>query len=44
LKHSFQLDPYQAEVAGELGRLGVIVQIPREIEKDTKKFDQILGQ
>jgi tetratricopeptide (TPR) repeat protein len=44
LKRSFQLDPYQAEVAGELGRLGVIVQVPREIEKDTKKLDQILGQ
>ena len=30
LKRSFELDPYQAEVAGELGRLGVIVRISRK--------------
>jgi len=29
LRRSFELDPYQSEVAGELGRLGVIVQSPR---------------
>ena len=28
LKRSFQLDPYQPEVAGELGRMGVVVKIP----------------
>jgi tetratricopeptide (TPR) repeat protein len=44
LKRSFQLDPYQAEVAGELGRMGVVVQIPRKTEADTKKFDEILSQ
>lgn len=32
LKRSFQLDPTQSEVAGELGRLGVIVRVPRETE------------
>lgn len=30
LVHSFQLDPKQSEVAGELGRLGVEVKIPRK--------------
>lgn len=32
-KQSFRLDPSQAEVAGELGRLGVIVRIPRDVEE-----------
>jgi len=44
LRRSFQIDPYQAEVAGELGRLGVVVQIPRRTEKDTKQLDKILTQ
>ena len=35
LRRSFQLDPYQSEVAGELGRMGVMVQIPREPKKST---------
>lgn len=30
LRRSFQLDPYQSEVAGELGRMGVMVQIPNK--------------
>jgi len=42
LKRSFQIDPYQAEVAGELGRMGIVVQIPRKIEKNTKKLDKLL--
>lgn len=29
LRRSIQLDPYQPEVAGELGRMGVSVQIPQ---------------
>jgi len=41
LKRSFQLDPVQPEVAGELGRLGVPVRIPRKTEKRTKKIDRI---
>ena len=41
LKRSFQLDPLQPEVAGELGRLGVEVRIPRKTEKRTKKLDRI---
>ena len=32
-KLSFRLDPNQADVAGELGRLGVQVEIPRKTEK-----------
>ena len=41
LKRSFQLDPVQPDVAGELGRLGVEVRIPRKTEKRTKKIDKI---
>lgn len=44
LKRSFQLDPYQAEVAGVLGRMGVVVQIPRKTEKNTTALDKILDQ
>ncbi len=44
LKRSFQLDPYQAEVAGELGRMGVVVRVPRKTQKNTKKFDDILNR
>lgn len=44
LRRSFQLDPYQPEVAGELGRLGVIVQIPRKTEKPSKKLDKALEE
>lgn len=29
LRRSFELDPYQADVSGELGRMGVIVGLPR---------------
>ena len=31
-KRSFRLDPTQSQVAGELGRLGVIVRVPRDTE------------
>lgn len=44
LKRSFAIDPYQAEVAGVLGRLGVVVQIPRKTEANTKKLDKILNR
>ena len=44
LKRSFQLDPVQPEVAGELGRLGVEVRIPRKTEKRTKKIDRIADE
>ena len=42
LTRSFQLNPNQPEVAGELGRLGVEIKRPRKIEKDTRKLDRIV--
>jgi len=44
LSRSFQLNPNQPEVAGELGRLGVAVRIPRKTEKSTKKLDKMVEQ
>ncbi|MEE9370970.1 MAG: hypothetical protein V3W45_05805 [Sedimentisphaerales bacterium] len=44
LARSFQLNPNQPEVAGELGRLGVAVKIPRKIEKRTKKLDKMVEE
>jgi Tfp pilus assembly protein PilF len=44
LSRSFQLNPNQPEVAGELGRLGVAVRIPRKTEKRTKKLDEIVEE
>ena len=29
LRRSFEIDPYQADVAGELGKMGIVVEIPR---------------
>ncbi|MBC8379606.1 MAG: hypothetical protein H8E62_10570 [Planctomycetes bacterium] len=31
-RRSFELDPYQADVSGELGRMGVIVGLPRKTD------------
>jgi tetratricopeptide (TPR) repeat protein len=42
LSRSFQLNPNQPDVAGELGRLGVAVKIPRKTEKSAKKLDKIV--
>ncbi len=44
LSRSFQLNPNQPEVAGELGRLGIAVRIPRKTEKNTRKLDKIVEQ
>jgi Flp pilus assembly protein TadD len=44
LIRSYQIDPYQPEVAGELGRLGVEVKIPRKTETSSKKLDKVLGE
>jgi tetratricopeptide (TPR) repeat protein len=44
LSRSFQLDPLQPEVAGELGRLGVPVTIPRKTVKNTKQLDKVVEQ
>ncbi len=40
LVRSFQLDPNQPEVAGELGRLGVEVKIPVRTETVAKKLEK----
>ena len=42
LRQTFQLDPTQSEVAGELGRLGIEVKVPRKKIKNTKKLDKTL--
>jgi tetratricopeptide (TPR) repeat protein len=44
LTRSFQLNPHQPEVAGELGRLGVAVRIPRKTEKSTKELDRMVEE
>lgn len=44
LRRSFQLNPKQPEVAGELGRLGVGVKIPRKTEKSTSGLDKIVEE
>jgi tetratricopeptide (TPR) repeat protein len=43
LRRSIQLDPYQPEVSGELGRMGVMVQIPRQ-QPDPQKLEKALQQ
>ena len=44
LGRSFQLNPDQPDVAGELGRLGVAVKIPRGTETNTKALDKMMEQ
>ena len=44
LRRSFQIDPYQPEVAGELGRMGVIVKVPRKTVKNTSALDKLLNR
>jgi tetratricopeptide (TPR) repeat protein len=41
---SFQLDSNQPEVAGELGRLGVEVKIPRNTQTSTKEGEKVAEQ
>jgi Tfp pilus assembly protein PilF len=41
LRKTFELDPTQSEVAGELGRLGVQVQVPTKKTVNAKKLDKI---
>lgn len=43
-KRSFQLNPYNSEVAGELGKLGIAVEIPRERNSTTDKYEKILEE
>jgi len=44
LTRSFQLNANQPDVAGELGRLGVAVKIPRKVKTNTAKIDKIVEQ
>ena len=44
LRKTFELDPSQSEVAGELGRLGVQVQLPTKEAKQAKKIDKIADE
>jgi Tfp pilus assembly protein PilF len=44
LVRSFQLDPSQPEVAGQLGRLGVEVRIPRKAETTSRTLGKPAGQ
>jgi len=39
-KRSFQLDPVQPDVAGELGKLGVEVRIPGKAESNTREVNK----
>jgi hypothetical protein len=34
LRRSFQIDPYQPEVAEQLGQMGVVIQVPRKAESN----------
>lgn len=40
LRRAFELDPYQPEIAGQLGKLGVQVEIPKKKPKDMKKLEK----
>jgi len=44
LSRSFQLNPNQPDVAGELGRLGVVVKIPRQAGYNPSKEDESTEQ
>ncbi|HUT30774.1 MAG TPA: tetratricopeptide repeat protein [Sedimentisphaerales bacterium] len=44
LSRSFQIDPYQPEVAYELGRMGVVIGTPQKTQRDAKKLDKIVEQ
>ena len=44
LRHSFQLDPYQPEVAETLGRMGVMGQIPRKPAKSDNFLNRLLNK
>lgn len=44
LMQSFQLDSNQPDVSGVLGRLGVPVTIPRNVQKNTKNLDRAIDK
>lgn len=40
LRRSIQLDPFQPEVAEQLGRMGVVIQVPRNPKEESKAVDK----
>ena len=44
LSRSFQFDPLDAEVAGELGRLGVAIEVPRKTSKKGDGLDKAVDK
>jgi tetratricopeptide (TPR) repeat protein len=41
-RRSFQIDPYQADISGQLGRMGVEVAVPRKTQKQSgDKVDKL---
>ncbi len=44
LKRSFDLNRNQPNIAGELGRLGVAIRVPRKTERNTAKLDKIVDR
>jgi hypothetical protein len=44
LRRAFELDPYQPDVAAQLGKLGVQVQMPRKVPKESKTIDKMKEQ
>ena len=44
LTRSFQLNPNQPNVAGQLGRLGVTVKIPTKKQRGTRKLDKTIDR
>lgn len=44
LMQSFQLDSNQPDVSGVLGRLGVPISMPRNVQKNTKNLDRAIDK
>jgi len=40
-RRSFQIDPYQPDISGQLGRMGVEVAVPRKSKQSGKKIDKL---
>ncbi len=44
LKNSFRLNPNQREVAGVLGKMGIRVQAPRKVQRNSRNLDRLLDK
>jgi Tfp pilus assembly protein PilF len=40
-RRSFQIDPYQPDISGQLGRMGVEVAVPRKSKQSGEKIDKL---